>query len=81
MAEFDWREIDDALRAMIGQAAGDGSARISDVRITAFTFAGALNWSARWYHPDGPTPPAAMAKAMVDTLCAGISPDAASCMI
>lgn len=68
------REIDDALRTMIEEAAADGSASITDVRVTAFAFAGALNWSARWYRPDLPTSPAAMAQAIVDTLCAGIMP-------
>lgn len=68
------REIDDALRGMIEQAAADGSASVADVRITAFTFAGALNWPARWYRPEGSIPPAKMALAMVDTLCAGIEP-------
>lgn len=68
------REIDDALRAMIEQAAADGSAVVMDVRMTAFAFAGALNWAARWYRAEGPVPPGAMAAAMVDTLCAGITP-------
>ena len=68
------REIDNALRSMIGQAAADGSAEVADVRLTAFTFAGALNWPARWHRPDGRMPPADVAHAMVDILCTGIAP-------
>jgi AcrR family transcriptional regulator len=68
------REIDTALRAMIEQAAADGSATVPDVRIAALTFAGALNWSARWYHHDGKTSATDMAAALVDMLCAGIAP-------
>lgn len=68
------REIDMTLRAMIEQAVADGSASVPDVRVAAFAFAGALNWPARWYQPDGPTTPADMAAALVDMLCAGIAP-------
>jgi len=68
------REIDDALRAMIAAAAADGSASIRDVRTTALTFAGALNWPARWHRPDGARPATDLAAEMVDILCAGIEP-------
>lgn len=68
------REIDVSLRSMIAQAAADGSADVGDVRTVAFAFAGALNWPARWYRPDGPLPAPAMAKSLVDILCAGIAP-------
>lgn len=68
------REIDDALRAMIAEAAADGSATVRDVRTTALTFAGALNWPARWHRPDGALTAAGLAAEMVDILCAGIEP-------
>ena len=68
------REIDDALRAMIAEAAADGSASIHDVRTTAMTFAGALNWPARWHRPDGTQTAADLAAEMVEILCAGIEP-------
>jgi AcrR family transcriptional regulator len=68
------REIDDALRNAIAEAAADGSADVPDVQVAAFAFAGALNWPARWYDPAGPTPPAEMAAALVDTLISGIKP-------
>ena len=68
------RRIDDRLRAMIAAAAADGSAIVPDVRIAALTFAGALNWPARWYSPEGPIRPGDMATALVDMLIAGIEP-------
>ena len=66
------REIHDALRGMIEDAVGDGSARAIDVRVTANAFAGALNWPARWYRPDGKLAPTDMAAALVDILIAGV---------
>nr|WP_245648905.1 TetR/AcrR family transcriptional regulator [Sphingomonas sanxanigenens] len=71
------REIDDALRAMIAEAAADGSATVPDVRTAAFAFAGALNWTARWHRPEGEAGASDVAAAIVDILCAGITPRAA----
>jgi AcrR family transcriptional regulator len=70
------REIDTAMRGMIEEAVADGSAQASDVRLTAFTIAGALSWSARWYRDDIGPGAAATAKDMVDILCAGLAPRA-----
>lgn len=69
-------EIDDAMRAMIADAMADGSAKVDDVWLTAFTFAGALNWPARWYRDDGALPPEEIADRMVDLLIGGIMPKA-----
>lgn len=71
-------EIDTAMRAMIAEAAADGSARVSDVWLTAFTFAGALNWPARWFRDDGARSAATIARDMVDLLVAGITPEPAA---
>lgn len=68
------KEIDRAMRDMIEDAIGDGSAQVDDVRLTAFTLAGALNWPARWYREDGNLAPEAVASKMVDILCAGLNP-------
>lgn len=68
------REIDDALCDAIADAAADGSAAVPDVRVAAFAFAGALNWSARWFVADGPMPAEDMAAALVETLIGGIRP-------
>lgn len=68
------REIDQALRTMISDAVADGSAQADDVRLAAFTLAGALNWPARWYRSDGPEQSDDLAQRMVDLLCMGLIP-------
>jgi len=66
-------EIDRALRDLIEEAVRDGSVACADVRLTAFTFAGALNWAARWYRPDVPKSAAELADGMVEMLCRSIA--------
>jgi AcrR family transcriptional regulator len=68
------REIDMAMRDLIAEGVADGSVRSDDVRLTAFTLAGALNWSARWYREDGAMTREDIAHRMVDILCAGLTP-------
>lgn len=67
-------EIDTAMRGLIAEGVEDGSIAPVDVRLAAFTLAGALNWPARWYDPAGPESPAAVAKAMVELLTQGLAP-------
>jgi AcrR family transcriptional regulator len=59
-------------RLRVEDAVEDGSARNIDVAVTANAFAGALNWPARWYRPDGTLAPTDMAAALVDILIAGV---------
>lgn len=66
------REIDQAMRRLIEDGVADGSIAPVDVRIAAFTLAGALNWPARWHDPNGPMQPREIAVEMVDLLIAGI---------
>ena len=66
------REIDQAMRRLIEDGVTDGSIAPVDVRIAAFTLAGALNWPARWHDPNGPMQPREIAVEMVDLLIAGI---------
>ena len=47
------REIDAALRELLAEAVADGSCAPLDVKLAAFTLAGALNWPARWFQPPG----------------------------
>ncbi|RYD88602.1 MAG: TetR/AcrR family transcriptional regulator [Sphingomonadales bacterium] len=70
-------DIDVTLRTMIGDAVADGSANVSDVRLTAFAFAGALNWPARWFRADGDLGSREMACQLVEILCNGIMPKSA----
>jgi AcrR family transcriptional regulator len=67
-------EIDSVLRHMIEAAASDGSARVEDVKLTAFAYAGALNWTALWYLPDGSLTPSQIAARLADILIGGIKP-------
>ncbi len=66
------REMDAAMREMIEAAVADGSIQVADVRLTAFTIAGALNWSARWHNDAAGQSRAETARDMVDILCAGL---------
>jgi AcrR family transcriptional regulator len=68
------REIDAATRGMLEAAVADGSIEVEDVRLTAFTIAGALNWTGRWHQDDVGQSTAETACKMVDILCAGLEP-------
>ena len=70
------RGIDQAMRNLIEEAVADGSMAPIDVRLAAFTLAGALNWAARWHDPEGPQSPDQIAVAMVDMLMGGMAPPA-----
>jgi AcrR family transcriptional regulator len=67
-------EIDQAMRRLIAAAAADGSAKVDDIKLTAFAFAGALNWTARWHEPGGALQPEEIAARMVEILTRGILP-------
>lgn len=68
------REIDAAMRALLTEAVADGSIGPVDVKLTAFTLAGALNWPARWHRAEGPQSAEAVAENMVDILIGGLAP-------
>lgn len=68
------RQIDAMMRSMIQEGIDDGSIADGNVRLMAFTIAGALNWSARWFDPQGPHAAAEEATAMVDIVCNGLIP-------
>ena len=67
-------EIDRAMRALIADGIADGSIACGDVRLIAFTLAGALNWPARWHDPAGAGSAADLADEMVDILTGGLAP-------
>lgn len=67
-------EIDQAMRALIAAGIEDGSIAPVDVKMAAFTLAGALNWPARWHDPDGALSAGQIAEAMVDILLSGLEP-------
>jgi AcrR family transcriptional regulator len=68
------REIDKAMRGLIAEGVADGSIVAEDVRLTAFTLAGALNWPARWHQPEGGQSAGEVAARMVEILTAGLAP-------
>jgi AcrR family transcriptional regulator len=68
------RKIDERIRNLIEEGVADGSISARDVRLTAFTVSGALNWIARWYDPDGPLKPHEIARSCVDVLFEGLAP-------
>ena len=68
------REIDEAMRGLIAEGMADGSILATDVRLTAFTLAGALSWSGRWFRADGASSAEEVAAQMVDILTAGLAP-------
>jgi AcrR family transcriptional regulator len=47
-------DIDREFRELIRQGIAEGSMVPCDVKMAAFTIAGALSWIGRWYSPDGP---------------------------
>jgi AcrR family transcriptional regulator len=65
-------EIDRSMRQLIEAGIADGSIAPVDVRIAAFTLAGALNWPARWHDPNGPISAEQTAADMVNLLIDGI---------
>jgi AcrR family transcriptional regulator len=67
-------EIDKAMRELIAEGVADGSLRADDIRLTAFTLAGALNWAARWHKAEGPMSASEVAAGMVDMLIGGLLP-------
>jgi len=77
-AEFRARKrgIDREIRRMIEQGTIDGSIHTPDIRMTTFAIAGALNWIARWYTPEGPLSADEVATRIVDTLVWGLVPRA-----
>lgn len=66
------RSIDSALRRLIEEAIADGSIAPVDVKMAAFTLAGALNWPARWHDPEGALPADAIAAQLVEILSRGL---------
>lgn len=67
-------EIDHAMRTLIEDAIKDGSIAPCDSKLLAFTLAGALNWPARWFSPEGKQTREEVAQQMVDLLTVGFAP-------
>jgi AcrR family transcriptional regulator len=68
------RRIDEGMRTLIAEGVADGSIAPVDVQLTAFTLAGAFNWTGRWHDPEGRRSSGDIAAGMVDILTAGLAP-------
>ncbi|MEO8371381.1 MAG: TetR/AcrR family transcriptional regulator [Candidatus Solibacter sp.] len=67
------RKIDRRLRSFIQEGIDDGSVAPCDIKIAAFSIAGALNWICMWYEPDGALSPDEIASQFARTLTPGLA--------
>jgi AcrR family transcriptional regulator len=67
------REVDRYLRSFIQEGINDGTIRSCDVKITAFSIAGAVNSLAHWFKPDADLSAEEVAAAFAKTLTEGIA--------
>jgi AcrR family transcriptional regulator len=68
--------LDREFRELIRLGIEEGSIAPCDPKLAAFTLAGALSWIARWYRPDGPLTPEAIADQCIHVLLLGLCSDA-----
>jgi TetR/AcrR family transcriptional regulator len=61
------------LRQFYSDGVADGSIVRGDARIAVFMLLGALNWTAKWYSPDGRWKPDEIAEAIVEIATRGIA--------
>ena len=62
-----------AVRALIVKGVKRGEFASCDAALVARAILGALNWTSRWYRPDGAHSVAAIAEGLADYLVRGIS--------
>ncbi|MDX2483970.1 MAG: TetR/AcrR family transcriptional regulator [Pseudodonghicola sp.] len=70
------REINEGLQSLVEEGMRDGSLAPGNAQVVAFTVAGALNWIARWYRPEGGLSAQQVADNTVATLIHGLIPRA-----
>ena len=68
------RKVDEAIRRHVAEGVADGSVETDNVALAAATAAGAINWTARWFDPEGPLDRSAMADFIVNQLMFGLVP-------
>lgn len=68
------REIDVMMRKVVLDGIADGSLASGSERMITFTMAGALNWVARWFDPNGQMTPEDIANDVVRILMNGLAP-------
>lgn len=60
------------VRALILAGVRSGDLHTADVTVATRAFLGALNWTARWFHPDGPHTPDDVAALVADYAVGGL---------
>jgi AcrR family transcriptional regulator len=60
------------VRALIVDGQARGEVRAGDAKLKAFALLGALNWSARWFHPGGAYAVGDVAQSFADQLLGGL---------
>jgi AcrR family transcriptional regulator len=67
-----------AIRALVAEGVERGEFAPCDPALVTRAILGAMNWTARWYRPDGPQPVGEVAAALADYLTRGLRPAAAA---
>lgn len=71
-------EIDQGIRRLLAEGMRDGSIAPCDPKMTAFAFAGALNWIAHWYRDNQALTPREVGDAFVALFERGLAPRAST---
>ena len=61
-----------AIRALVAEGVERGEFAPCDPALVTRAILGAMNWTARWYRPDGPQPVGEVAAALADYLTRGL---------
>lgn len=67
------RQVDRSIRAFIEEGVSDGTIRACNVKLAAFSIAGAVNSMALWFEPRGPSSAEEVAAEFARTLTQGIA--------
>jgi hypothetical protein len=63
-----------AIRALVAEGLARGEFAPCDPALVTRAILGAMNWTARWFRPDGPQPVGEVAAALADYLTRGLLP-------
>ncbi len=66
------RRYEEAVTAVIARGVRKGELQVKDARVAACVLLGALNWTVKWWRPDGRLGLDALAEAMADQLVDGL---------